>query len=76
VKKFLTTLAALTVIASPAFAQSFDPEAGTGNVLPTDGGSAFVQAAPKTSIARHMLNAAKSTHQMSASGVYGRSGRS
>jgi hypothetical protein len=33
-KKFLTTLAALTVIATPAFAQSFDPDNGTGNVLP------------------------------------------
>ena len=33
-KKFLTTFAVLTVIATPAFAQSFDPEAGTGNVLP------------------------------------------
>ena len=32
-KKFLTTLAVLTVIATPAFAQSFDPEFGTGNVL-------------------------------------------
>ena len=33
-KKFLTTLAVLTVIATPAFAQSFDPDNGTGNVLP------------------------------------------
>jgi len=33
-KKFLTTLAVLTAIATPAFAQSFDPESGTGNVLP------------------------------------------
>src|ERR1700752_2676232 len=33
-KKFLTTLAALTVIATPAFAQSFDPDLGTGNVNP------------------------------------------
>jgi hypothetical protein len=32
-KKLLTTLAVLTVIATPAFAQSFDPENGTGNVL-------------------------------------------
>jgi hypothetical protein len=32
-KKLLTTLAVLTVIATPAFAQSFDPAAGTGNVL-------------------------------------------
>ena len=33
-KKFLTTLAVLTALATPAFAQSFDPENGTGNVLP------------------------------------------
>jgi hypothetical protein len=32
-KKFLTTLAVLTVFATPAFAQSVDPENGTGNVL-------------------------------------------
>jgi hypothetical protein len=32
-QKLLTTLAVLTVIATPAFAQSFDPENGTGNVL-------------------------------------------
>jgi len=49
VKKFLGTLAVLTVIASPAFAQSFDPELGTGNIAPADGGrSAIAQAAPKT----------------------------
>jgi hypothetical protein len=40
-KTFLTSLAVLTVIATPAFAQSFDPDNGTGNVLsfrsePTD----------------------------------------
>ena len=33
-KKFLTTLAVLTTLAAPAFAQSFDPDAGTGNALP------------------------------------------
>lgn len=32
-KKFLTTFAVLTVIATPAFAQSFDADNGTGNVL-------------------------------------------
>jgi hypothetical protein len=32
-KKLLTTLAVLTAFATPAFAQSFDPDAGTGNVL-------------------------------------------
>jgi opacity protein-like surface antigen len=38
-KKFVTTLALLTVIATPAFAQSFDPENGTGNVLSLQSGS-------------------------------------
>ena len=32
-QKILTTLAVLAVIATPAFAQSFDPDNGTGNVL-------------------------------------------
>jgi hypothetical protein len=32
-KKLLTTLAVLTVFATPAFAQSFNPDDGTGNVL-------------------------------------------
>ena len=32
-QKLLTTLTVLTVIATPAFAQSFDPDNGTGNVL-------------------------------------------
>ena len=32
-QKLLTTLAVLTALATPAFAQSFDPDAGTGNVL-------------------------------------------
>jgi hypothetical protein len=32
-KKFLTTFAVLTVFATPAFSQSFDPDTGTGNVL-------------------------------------------
>jgi hypothetical protein len=32
-KKILAGLAVLAVFATPAFAQSFDPEDGTGNVL-------------------------------------------
>ena len=40
-KKFLSTVALLTVIATPAFAQSFDPDNGTGNAL------AFSQNAPE-----------------------------
>jgi hypothetical protein len=33
-KKLLTTIAVLTAFATPTFAQSFDPDNGTGNVLP------------------------------------------
>lgn len=33
-KKLLIVAGLLTVIAAPAFAQSFDPEEGTGNVEP------------------------------------------
>jgi len=32
-KTLLATLAVVTLIASPLFAQSFDPDNGTGNVL-------------------------------------------
>jgi hypothetical protein len=46
-KKFLTTVAVLTVFATPAFAQSFDPDNGTGNVLSF--GVCFVFALPPES---------------------------
>ena len=36
-KKLLAALAALIVIVTPAFAQSFDPDNGTGNIVPTLG---------------------------------------
>ena len=34
-KKALTVAALATMISLPAFAQSFDPDAGTGNVAPS-----------------------------------------
>ena len=47
-RKTLITAAALTVIGVPAFAQSFDPDVGTGNILPfvenQGGASAYGQA--------------------------------
>jgi hypothetical protein len=56
-KKFLTIVGLLTVVATPAFAQSYNPDFGTGNVIDTpaleqqagraDANSAFAQA-PKT----------------------------
>lgn len=54
-KKFLTIFVLLTAIATPAFAQSFDPDEGTGNSLPfayattTDNGHAAYAQAPKSS---------------------------
>jgi hypothetical protein len=41
--KFLTIVGLLTVVATPAFAQSFDPDTGTGNVLTF----AYTPTAPK-----------------------------
>ncbi len=48
-KKLLTTAAFLTLIATPAFAQTFDPDMGTGNiarplVMNQGGGSAYAYA--------------------------------
>jgi opacity protein-like surface antigen len=52
-KKFLTILGLMTVVATPAFAQSFDPDNGTGNVINVpaleqagraDASSAYAQA--------------------------------
>jgi hypothetical protein len=60
-KKFLTIMGLLTVVATPAFAQSYDHDFGTGNVIDTptleqqvgraDANSAFAQA-PKVSTNR------------------------
>jgi hypothetical protein len=33
-KMLLTTMALLTVIGTPSFAQSYDPDEGTGNIVP------------------------------------------
>jgi hypothetical protein len=47
-KKALTIATFLTFIAMPAFAQSFDPDVGTGNIVPPvanqGGASAYAQA--------------------------------
>jgi hypothetical protein len=59
-KKLLTTIVLLTVIGTPAFAQSYIPGLGTANIAPVvtsqDATSAFAQAAPtqgRTSQARN-----------------------
>jgi hypothetical protein len=53
----LAVIAAVTaVIATPAFAQSFDPEAGTGNVLPF----AYTPIAPQSGkVAVHQASQGK-----------------
>jgi hypothetical protein len=55
-KKLLITLAVLTVMATPAFAQSFDPEFGSGNVLSFRNGPTAPQN-DRVAIHRNGLNA-------------------
>ena len=47
-RSVLTTAAVLIVIVTPALAQSFDPDAGTGNIVPPvanqGGASAYAEA--------------------------------
>jgi hypothetical protein len=73
-KKFLTTLAVLTVIATPVFAGSYNSSViechGLGCDTGDTGSGAFAQPAPKMSVAAQMLNAAKTTHQVPTSGAY------
>jgi hypothetical protein len=51
-KKPLTTLAALTVIATPAFAHSLDPDNGTGNIVRSLGSKPTAPLSDKITI-RH-----------------------
>jgi hypothetical protein len=59
INRFLAAMAIATAISSPAFAQSYDPDLGTGNVAPApvayadtaSGANAFAQA-PRT-VAKH-----------------------
>ena len=44
-KSVLTTAAALIFIATPALAQSFDPDVGTGNITPPPVASQSVEGA-------------------------------
>jgi hypothetical protein len=55
VKKFLTTFAVLAVIATPAFAQSFDPDNGTGNVQQFSHKSAQIEG--KTALRQDAMRA-------------------
>ena len=43
-RKLITAAVFATIVASPAFAQSYDPDLGSGNIAPSD----YVQAAPRT----------------------------
>ena len=51
-KRLLTTLATLIVIVTPAFAQSFDPDNGTGNIVPTLGSKPTAPVVDKITV-RH-----------------------
>jgi len=51
-KRLLTALAALTVIATPAFAQSFDPDNGTGNIVMSFGSKSTSPLSDKITV-RH-----------------------
>jgi len=65
-KKFLTVVGLLTVIATPAFAQSYSHDRGTGNIIDTpaleqqqagraDAMSAFAQAPESEISAKHKV---------------------
>jgi len=47
-KRLLVTVSLLATVASPALAQSFDPNAGTGNIVPGPGAT-YVWALPAIS---------------------------
>jgi hypothetical protein len=79
-KKFLTVVGLLTVIATPALAQSFDPDMGTGNNLPfayatqstQSGHSAFAQApARKNAATAQSRTNTRTAVTLGASGVQG-----
>ena len=64
--KTLITAAALTVIAMPAFAQSFDPDVGTGNILPfvnNQGGASSYAQAPDYEARYSRAQTARRMHQ-------------
>jgi hypothetical protein len=60
INRFLAAMALATAIGSPALAQSYDPDLGTGNVAPaptayadtTPGANAFAQA-PRAEVRHH-----------------------
>ena len=54
-KKFLTIAGLLTLVATPAFAQSFDPDSGTGNVRAFSYESTALRN-DKTAARQHGLN--------------------
>ena len=56
-KKFLTSLAVLTVFATPAFAQSFCTCDGTGNVLTLTHNPITLPQNAKIAVGRNGLNA-------------------
>ena len=56
-KKLVTTLAALTVIPTPVFAQSFDPDNGTGNIVLSLGSRPTAPLNDKTTVRHSVIRA-------------------
>jgi hypothetical protein len=56
-KNLLTTVAILTAIATPSFAQSFDPDWGTSKVLPFSRAMSPAAVQPRHKVARQRQGA-------------------
>jgi hypothetical protein len=65
-RTILITAAALTVMAMPAFAQAFDPDVGTGNIVPfvsNQGGASPYAQAPDYEARHSRAQAVRRMHQ-------------
>ena len=63
-KMFIASLALATLVAFPAFAQSYDPDLGTGNIVPWSDSTASTKQVPQRgqgSLARVVPNGAAAT---------------
>ena len=66
-KRLVTTLAALTIIVTPTFAQSFDPDNGTGNIVLSSGSKPTAPLNDKTTVLHSGIRAyAMVPHTLSA----------
>src|SRR5262249_29407131 len=63
-KKALTTATFLTFIAMPAFAQSVDPDVGTGNIAPLDARNQGAESAYANARERYETGGAQTSRRM------------